>query len=254
MATYKKRGHKPQNKEERQSAIEQESTTAEVFNTLDEKASKTEEWVAKNQKYIFVIIGVVAIAVLGSLAYNQFVSKPKGIEAANEMYQAQVYFEQALTAQQKDSLFNLSLNGGMGKYGFLDIIDNYRGTDAANIARYYAGMAYMHTKNYKEAIYHLDKFRPKDEILGPIAKGSIGDAFMELNQPNDALKYYKDAVSLSSNEFTAPKYLMKAALVSLDLNNGREALTFLNRIKSDYPESQEAGQIDVYIGMAESMK
>lgn len=254
MATYKKRGHKPQNKEEKQSALEQESTTAEVFNTLDEKASKTEEWVAKNQKYIFVIIGVVAVTVLGWLAYSQFVTKPKQIEAANEMYQAQVYFEQALAGQQKDSLFNLSLNGGMGKYGFLDIIDTYRGTDAANIARYYAGMAYMHTKNYREAIEHLDRFRPKDEILGPIAKGSIGDAFMELNQPKDALKYYKDAVSLSSNEFTAPKYLMKAAIVSLDLNNGREALSFLNKIKTEYPESAEAGQIDMYIGMAESMQ
>lgn len=253
MATYKKRGHKPKTKEEKQSAIEQESTTAEVFNTLDEKASRTEEWVAKNQKYIFVLIGVVAVAVLGSLAYNQFISKPKELEASNEMFQAQMYFEQALSAQQNDSLFNLSLNGGMGKYGFLDIIDNYRGTDAANIARYYAGMAFMHTKNYREAISHLDKFKAKDEILGPIAKGNIGDAFMELNQPNDALKYYKEAISLSSNKFTAPKYLMKAALVSIELNNGKEALSFLNRIKSDYPESAEAGQIDVYIGMATSM-
>lgn len=254
MATYKKRGHKPQTKEERQSAIEQESTTAEVFNTLDEKASRTEEWVAKNQKYIYIIIAVVAVVVLGSLAYSQYVQKPKETEAANEMYQAQVYFEQALNAQQKDSLFNLSLNGGMGKYGFLDIIDNYSGTDAANNSRYYAGMAYMHIGNYDEAITHLDKFKAKDEILGPIAKGRMGDAYAEMNQLEDALKYYKQAASLSANEFTAPKYLLKAAIVAIELDKGRDALSSLNKIKSDFPESAEAGQIDVYIGMAESMK
>ena len=47
MATYKKRGYKPKTKEEKVEAVEEHSTTAEVFNTLDETASKTEEWVAK---------------------------------------------------------------------------------------------------------------------------------------------------------------------------------------------------------------
>ena len=56
MATYKKRGYKPKTKDDKRSAIEDQSTTAEVFNTLDEGASKTEEWVVKNQKYIFIII------------------------------------------------------------------------------------------------------------------------------------------------------------------------------------------------------
>ena len=54
MATYKKRGYKPKNKVEEVEQIEDQSTTAEVFNTLDETASKTEEWVAANQKYIFL--------------------------------------------------------------------------------------------------------------------------------------------------------------------------------------------------------
>ena len=40
MATYKKRGYKPKNKAEEQQAEEMQSTTAEVFNTLDETASK----------------------------------------------------------------------------------------------------------------------------------------------------------------------------------------------------------------------
>lgn len=38
MATYKKRGYKPKNKKEKEEQIQDESTTAEVFDTLDEKS------------------------------------------------------------------------------------------------------------------------------------------------------------------------------------------------------------------------
>ena len=50
MATYKKKGYKPSNKEEQKKQVEEESTTAEVFNTLDEGAGRAETWVAENQK------------------------------------------------------------------------------------------------------------------------------------------------------------------------------------------------------------
>ena len=112
----------------------------------------------KNQKAILIFVGVVAISVLGYLGFQQFIQEPKEKEAINEMFQAQMYYEQALTATSKDSLFNLSLNGGNGKFGFLEIIENYSGTKAANLANYYAGVAYLNTRNYQQAISYLDEF------------------------------------------------------------------------------------------------
>ena len=73
MATYKKRGYKPKTKAEKEEVIEDGSATAEVFNTLDEGASKTEAWVEKNQKAILTVVGVIAVAVLGYLGYQQWV-------------------------------------------------------------------------------------------------------------------------------------------------------------------------------------
>ena len=96
MATYKKRGFKPKTKAEKDEAIEQHSKTAEVFNTLDESASKTEEWAIKNQNYIFGIVGVAAVIVLGYLGYKKYIAEPKANEAMNEMYTAQKYFDQAV--------------------------------------------------------------------------------------------------------------------------------------------------------------
>ena len=70
MATYNKRGYKTpkpkevlENENEFDEVLESgESTTEEVFNKLDATASRTEEWVAKNQKVILGIVGVIALA------------------------------------------------------------------------------------------------------------------------------------------------------------------------------------------------
>ena len=255
MATYKKRGYKPKTTEEQDIAVEDQSTTAEVFNTLDEGAGKTEAWVAKNQKFIFIIIGAAALIILGYLGYKEFIQEPKEAEAANELFQAQEYFEAALTAPatESDSLFTLALNGGEGKYGFLDVIEEYSGTDAANIARYSAGMSFLNINKYDEAIEHLDNFESDDLILSALAKGAIGDAFLQLEQPNEALNYYSEAASINANSFTTPRFLMKAAITALDLGEAGQAEDFLTRIKEEFPESPQADQVDVYLGQAKAM-
>lgn len=254
MATYKKRGGKPKTKADKQAQLEENSTTAEVFNTLDEGASKTEAWIEKNQKAILAFIIVVAVGVLGYFAYHQYIKGPKETEAMNEMFQAQNYWEQALTAPAKDSLYNLSLQGGEGKYGFLDIIDNYGGTKAANLAHYYAGMAYLNTNKYQQAIEQLDKFSSDDAVLAPLAKGGIGDAFAQLGQNEDALKYYEEAANMRENDFTTPRFLLKAGIAAMSLNQNDKALAHFKKIADEYPKSTEATKAEIYTGRAEAMK
>jgi len=250
MATYKKRGHKPKTKEEKQHSLEEQSTTAEVFNTLDETASKTEQFVQKNQKYIFIIIGIVAVVVLGSLAYKEYIAKPKQITAMNDMFQAQKFFNEAVNGADNDSLYNLALTGGEGKFGLLDIIDQYGGTDAGNLANYYAGTAYLRLKDYKNAVAYLSEFESDDEVLAPIAKGNIGDAFVQLDQMEDALDYYIDAAEMRDNDYTTPMYLFKAGNIALELGKADKALSYFERIKAEYSNATEAQSIDVFIGKA----
>ncbi len=251
MATYQKRGYKPKNKEEVEEQVQEESTTAEVFESLDEGASKTEAWVENNQKPIFIGIAVIVVAVLGYLAFEKFVQEPKELEASNEMYQAQNYFNEAVEGSvAKDSLFNLALTGGEGKYGFLDIIDNYGSTKAGNLAHYYAGMAYLNTNKYQEAIDQLDDFESDDAMLAPLAKGSIGDAFMQLDQPEEALSYYEDAAKSAKNNFVAPRFLLKAAKVALALDKKDKAASLLKQIEEDYSTSAEASEVPLLLGVA----
>ena len=134
MATYKKRGAKKSITISRDDESDHESATAEVFESLDTTANRTEEWVVKYQNIILSFIGLVAIGVIGYLGYSNFVSEPKAREAVSELNQAQFYFELAVNSVNSDSLYRRALNGGEGKYGLLDIIDNYGGTPAAKIA------------------------------------------------------------------------------------------------------------------------
>lgn len=256
MATYKKRGYKPKTEKE-QEVIEQDlgenSTTAEVFDALDETASKTEDFVAANQKYIFIIIGVVAALVLSYLAYTKLVQEPANEDGMNEMYHAQKQFNDAANGISSDSLYNVALKGSEGKYGMLDVIKEYSGTPASNLANYYAGMAYLNLKDYKNAITHLDKFESEDQAAGPMAKGSIGDAFMQLEQPEQALKYYLQAAKMRNNELTAPTYFYKAGITALNLGKASEALGYFNTIKDTYPNAPEASSVEVFIGKAQAM-
>ena len=258
MATYKKRGYKPKTKAEKESVDSmsgENSATAEVFNTLDQGASKTEAWVEKNQKIILGVVGVVAIAVIGYILYQKFIQEPKQAEAVDEMFQAQSYYERALTnTAESDSLFRLSINGYGGKYGFKDIVEKYGSTATGNSARYYAGMAHLRTGNYQEAIDYLDDYKGKDGITGAQAEGAIGDAFAQLNQKEEALKYYAKAVAVDNNDVTTPRYLLKAGIVALDLGKKADALKYFTQIVEDFDASTEAAKAKVYKGQAEAMQ
>ena len=67
MATYKKRGAKKTLESINRPEEIKESKTAEVFDTLDVTANKTEEWVVKYQNIILIFIGTIAICVLSYL-------------------------------------------------------------------------------------------------------------------------------------------------------------------------------------------
>ncbi|HTG67576.1 MAG TPA: tetratricopeptide repeat protein [Flavobacterium sp.] len=257
MATYNKRGYKAPKEKEVKETVEEvvidekNSTTAEVFSKLDETASKTEDWVAKNQKIIFGIVGAVALFTVGYLGYQKFIAEPKEEEAATEMFVAQQNFQQATDGIASDSLYKLSLNGSEGKFGFVKIADEYSGTAAGNLANYYAGIAYLNTGKYVEAIDYLSKFKSDDVVLSALAKGAIGDAYAEKKQPTEALENYIKAFESNKNDFTTPRFLLKAGKTALELGKKEDALKYFTDIKENYENAPEAASVDALIGLSQ---
>ena len=250
MATYKKRGNKV--KRGSQKNIEANSTTAEVFNTLDETASRSEKWIEKNSKILFSGLIIVLGLILGYGAYKKYIQEPRELEAADELAYSKRFFDEAqANAVAADSLYTLALSGTDGKYGLLDIIDNYGGTNAGNLAKYMAGISYLKMRDYENAISNLSKFSTDDQMLGALALGNIGDAFAEIDQPEEALEYYEKAAAFKSNEFTSPIYLMKAGRTAMDLKDYKKAEELFSKIKDNYSSSDEAKDINAYIQSAQ---
>jgi tetratricopeptide (TPR) repeat protein len=216
--------------------------TTEVLENVEQSLTKAEVFFEENRNPLLIGVGVILGIALLYFGYQNYIVKPQEAEAQELTFMAQKYFEQ-------DSL-KLALNGDGPNLGFLDIAEEYSSTKAGNLANYYAGVCYLNLGQFENAIEYLDKFSGDDEIISVIAKGAIGDAFLELNQPEEALEYYSKAAKMNDNEFVIPIYLLKAAQTAEILNDYNKALTFYKRIKADFPESREASDIEKQIAFA----
>ena len=254
MATYKKK-FKAEGKKEQQTFDESEFETAGVLNTLEETASKSEQWIEKNSKPLFSALIAVVVIFLGYLGYTKYISEPNEIEASNELAFPRKYYDQASTAGSGiDSLLTLGLEGVDGKYGFLDIADSFSGTNAGNLANYYAGVSYLEMKQYDKAIEYLEKFNSNDEMLGPVTLGAVGDAFADINQPEQALEYYQKAANKKDNDFTSPLFLYKAGMTAMELEKFDKAESLFTKIKENYPTSDQGRDVAKFINAAKYAK
>jgi tetratricopeptide (TPR) repeat protein len=217
--------------------------TEEQFAVVEETLTRTEQWVENNQKtlstIVFAIVGVIALY----LAYDKFYVEPVNEEAQQELFKSVSYFE-------ADS-FNLALNGVNGEYGLLDIIDDYGSTEAGNLANYYAGVCFLKTGDNESAIDYLSDFSSDDEIVSSIAFGSMGDAYMNISEFDNAINYWTKAAFNSKNDFTTPIYLKRAAMALEEDGSTDRALEYYIIIQKEYPNSDEARDIDKFITRAQ---
>ena len=86
-----------------------------------------------------------------------------------------------------------------------------------------------------------------------MALGVIGDAYMELNDIENAVKYYKEAAEENSNDFTSPIFLMKAAWAYEEMKNYTDALKMYEEIKFKHYNSTERRDIDKYIARVKTL-
>ena len=218
--------------------------TEDQFAQVEQALGKTEQYIEDNKNSLMIIIGAIVGIIVIFKAYQNFYIAPLEEEAQIEAYMAELYF-------QKDS-FNLALNGDGQYAGFLDVADDYSSTKIGKLAHYYAGLCYLHTGDYENAIEYLEDFSSDDIIISSLAIGCTGDAYMELGDRDNAKEAYEDAVENSSNGVTAPRYMMKLAMIHELNGDYSDALDIYKTIKEEYKDSREASGIEKYISRAEN--
>lgn len=204
--------------------------------------SKAESFFRKNQKLLLGVGGAILLVLLAYAGYRTYIS--------GQEEKAQVALANAVFDFEADSL-QRALDGAGGNEGLLSIAANYGGTDAANLAHFYIGVIYMKQSKFDEAIEHLSKFSSSDFLVQARAKALLGDAYMEKNQPTEAIAHYKKAVDYKSNPSFTPVYLMKLGIAQEAAKLPKDALASYKRIVDEYPLSVEVTNAKKYMGVVE---
>jgi TolA-binding protein len=221
MATTKR---KPRGKND------QGSDFLENPEVISNQLSKTEAFLSQNKKMVFGIGGLIAVIIAAIFIYR-YTMETKNATAQDEMFQAVFYFENG-------NLGN-ALNGDGNSLGFLDIINDYSGTEAANLASFYAGAIYLQQREFQSALDMLKDFSSDDYLIAARKHILIGDAYMELGNFTNAASAYQKGASTHPNKFFSPQYLMKAALAFESAGDNTKAIATYDELINKYPESVE---------------
>jgi len=211
-----------------------DSTLVNVEQTL----SRTEQFLEENYKPLLTGLGVI-VCIVALIWLSRFFISKRNDEAQSQMYQAEKYLE-------IDSL-SLALNGDGNYLGFLDIAKSYRFTKTGNLANYGAGICFLHLGEYQSAIEYLKKYSKKDKVIGSLAIGATGDAYVELGELEKGVAEYIKAADYASNSFNSPIFLMKAGEIYELTGKYNDALKIYERIEREYPLSNEGSSIEKYI-------
>ena len=203
--------------------------TQEAFETLETTAKSSERFLERNAKLLSIIFGVIVLAAIGYFAYLNLVVEPKNKEAIQEVVTADRMYNQ-------DSM-QLALNGSPGAYlGFNQIIEDYSGTDIANLAKFKAGVANYKLGNYQEAIDRFKSFSTSEKVMSAVKEGSIGDALVQLGKKEEGLSAYVKAAKATDIQTIQRIYTLKAAMLGYEIKNYDEAISLLEKYNSEYTE------------------
>lgn len=201
---------------------------------------KAQSFWQKNSKTVLILL-VAFIAIVGGwFVYTNYILKPKEDKAADAIVKVQDYF-------RMDSS-NLVLNGDGQNKGALYIINTYGGTKTANLAKFYAGVSYLHKGDFANAVKYLKDFSTDAKQVQLLALGNLADALSELNQKDEAIATYKKAATVfEADEANSAEYLFRAGLLSETTGKTKEALEIYKELKAKYPKTDKGFQADKYI-------
>ena len=203
------------------------------------------------KKPITFIGTAVIVLVAGFMIYKYMFQIPKNEKANDVVFVTQKYFADFTNATDSSKALIAAkvLNGDGVNPGALKIMNDYSGSDAANLCEYYAGACYLHLGQFDKAIKYLKSFDADGATqIKSRSLGMLGDASAELTKNDDALSYYKKAAGVNEkDEFTSSEFLFRAALFADATGKTKEAIDLFKKLKTNYPLSEKAADADRYL-------
>jgi predicted negative regulator of RcsB-dependent stress response len=205
---------------------------------------KAKDFWTANGKSILIVGAAIILLVGGFFAYQNFISAPKEKKAAEAIFKAEEYY-------RMDSL-QKALNGDGQFPGFERVISQYGGTEAGNLAKFYAGSIYVKTGELDKAINYLKDFSTSADQIQARAYKLLADAYADKGNNNDALSNYKKAArAFEDDAVSSSEYLFLAAyFADKVMNDKTQAVELYKDLKKKFPRSNFASEADRYLATA----
>ena len=214
---------------------------------VEDALTQSEVFLIKNKKTIISVVVAIIVIVVGIILYKNLYVEPREAKAQAALFKGQEYFE-------ADS-YEQALNGdSIGYAGFLKVAEEYSGTDAANLAKLYAGLCYAQLNNYEEAVKYLEAFNGDDQMVSPAAKGAMGNCYAHLGQTDKAIDLLLQAANEADNNTLSPIYLQQAGDLLVEQKRYDEAIQAYTTIKDKYFRSLQAMSADKYIARVKELQ
>ena len=130
------------------------------------------------------------------------------------------------------------------------VVDDYSGSEPGEIARIYLANSYFYTGNYEKALEHYEDYSGSLDLYKASALAGEAACYEAMGETEKAAKYFKDAAYLYPNNALNSQYLLNSAVNYLKLKEADQAAALLEKLKEDYPSSQEARDADKYLAEA----
>lgn len=209
---------------------------------LLETFSKAQSFYDSNKNTVIGALIAVIVILGGSVGYYYY-STAQENQAQQLMGQAsQAYlqgnYQQALTGSEAD--FTV---------GFQQIINNYSMTDAANLARYYAGVSEFKLGNPQEALGYIQQYEIPEGIMGVGPLSFHGVVLTDLGNHSEAAQMFVKAAEWDENDSTTPYNYLEAAKAFHDAGNSAKAQEYADMIVNDFSSSSQVAEAQKLLGM-----
>ena len=84
-------------------------------------------------------------------------------------------------------------------------------------------------------------------MVAPAAKGALGNCYAQVGENSKAIDCFLDAAKSADNNIISPYYLLQAGIMYEQTGAPNKALDVYEQIKSKYPTSLQAMDIEKYI-------
>lgn len=198
----------------------------------------------QNRKVVYGLgagLALVLVAFVGYLFYQQ---------------QQEVKAQELLgtiVGEYEAGNYRVALDGSEGRPGLLAIADDFGGTDAGNLASFYAADALFSLGEYDQALAHFQDFDAEENFIGASAVAGQAAVYETKEDYRRAGDLYRRAALMFENDLMSPRYLLDAGRsfeAGGAYDEAREAYAL---IQERFPESSQASGIEFYLARIDAL-